>query len=67
MGGSKQFKELGGALAKWSKALLEREIKQKTIRSQVSPPAWAIFLLRSYPINMIFKQVCADGKVMIFG
>ena len=31
----------GGAVAKWSKALLLREKVNKTIRFQVLPPAWA--------------------------
>ena len=31
----------GGAVAEWSKALLVRETKRKSKRSQVCPPTWA--------------------------
>ena len=31
----------GGAVAEWSKALLVRENKRKSKRSQVRPPSWA--------------------------
>ena len=32
---------LGGAVAEWSKAVLVRENKEKSKRSQVRPPTWA--------------------------
>ena len=35
---------MGGAVAEWSKALLVRENKRKSKRSQVRPPTWAPFL-----------------------
>ena len=40
---AKMIVKKGGAVAEWSKALLERENKRKPKRSQVRPPAWAIF------------------------
>ena len=41
---------VGGAVAEWSKALLVRENKRKSKRSQVRPPTWAPF--EKVPISL---------------
>ena len=45
------FNTKGGAVAEWSKALLVRENKRKSKRSQVRPPTWA-------PLKKNFQYKC---------
>ena len=49
----------GGAVAEWSKALLVRENKQKSKRSQVCPPTWA-------PLKKITTCLTCSGWLIIF-
>ena len=59
---------VGGAVAEWSKALLVRENKRKSKRSQVRPPTWAPFKKKkkiysvSKTVRFLFSLVLLDMR-----